>query len=555
MPQAPPTSGVNGAVGTPTEYKTYGMRWVALVQLAVLTGGNAAQWIIFGIVVDQSKEYFGLDTVQVNMLTASYEMVFVVSGPFAMTLFDRYGVRAGLRTASFFNGVGCLLRFVAVWWFPNFMTIMLSQLVLAVAYVFTYPAPPILAARWFGDRERTKATTLAAISNAFGMALGQLIAPLIVTPGDHSEGRWTLLFAVTCVYSLFDAILVAFVVPFGPATPPSSAEEVKGPGRAAVMASNEPRCDDDNFSGYLSSSDDDDGEPRRNHNKHHPAPASVQSGAAPLLHNSSNVGAGGTRTPSSHNTSTRSSVSQRRISLVASEVLDRESVLQQLRVCLSRPGYRGLFFGMALFFGCQWSCLGLMAQIVKPMGISEATVGWMGFFQIVLGSLLAIPFSAWVDRIRAYKAPLTATLIACTTLYLVYAMVLTFEPPGMVPLAFAVYVLLGVPQACALPVMFEFAVELTYPVDESLSGMGIVWLANVVAIPMLFGVPAVIGTPPTRNGALVSVYALAVISSAATLLVGIPEEKLRRLQYERACREMQRGSSAMNDGSTVAELR
>uniref|UniRef100_A0A7S1QAQ5 Major facilitator superfamily (MFS) profile domain-containing protein n=1 Tax=Neobodo designis TaxID=312471 RepID=A0A7S1QAQ5_NEODS len=528
MPRASTTAVDVHANGSTDEYTLYPMRWLALFQFAVLNAGNAAQWVVFGIVVDQSKEFFGLDTVKVNMLSASYEMLFIVLGPFAMNLFDKRGVRSGLRCASFFNFIGCVGRFVAVLWAPNFTMAMISQVLLGVTFIFAYPAPPILAARWFGEKERTLATTIAAVSNSMGVAVGQLIPPLIVTPDNHGRDRWLILFAVGCSYSLIEAFLIAFVIPFGPLTPPSSAEEVKGPGRAAVIA------EEEHFSGYASSSDDDVPSPPPAASAPRHNPPSIQSDEkAPLA-----VALNRTVAHGSSRSSLRSSASSRRRSQVASQVLDKASTWDQVRSCLARPGFRGLFVGMALFFGCQWSCMGLMAQIVKPMGISEATVGWMGFSQICAGSVFAVPFSAWVDRIRVYKAPLTAMLIACTVLYNLFAMTLTFQPDGMVPIAFTCYVLLGIPQACAVPVMFEYAVELTYPVDESLSGIAIVWLANVVAVPMLFIVPAIIGDPARENSALIALYLLVLISFVATLLVGTPEEQLQRLAYEKACRDV-----------------
>eukprot|EP00672_Neobodo_designis_P010156 CAMPEP_0174880026 /NCGR_PEP_ID=MMETSP1114-20130205/83557_1 /TAXON_ID=312471 /ORGANISM="Neobodo designis, Strain CCAP 1951/1" /LENGTH=382 /DNA_ID=CAMNT_0016115421 /DNA_START=46 /DNA_END=1191 /DNA_ORIENTATION=+ len=369
---------------TPTEYTLYPMRWLALFQFAVLNGGNAAQWIVFGIVVDQSKEFFGLETWQVNALPASFGISFIVLGPFAMTLFDKRGVRSGLRCASFFNFIGCILRFVAVLWAPNFTVLMISQIFLSVAFVFTFPAPPILAARWFGEKERTLATMIAATANSLGGAAGQLIPPLIVTPDNHGRDRWLILFAVGCSYALIEAVLIAFVIPFGPLTPPSSAEKVKGPGRPVAIEAAERRR-----SATASSSSDGSEETDENGG----GPERLR---APL----NAVEPGGATDPKHHTTtSSRTSASSCR-SQVASQVLAHASVVEQLRALLSIPAFRGLLLGMALFFGGQWSCMSVMAQIVKPMGISEETVGWMGFSQIIAGALLAMPFSAWVDRIR-----------------------------------------------------------------------------------------------------------------------------------------------------------
>ena len=466
----PDTVAMTPALPGPEDLATTCLRWVALLQLCLLAFGNGLQWVVFGILVTQAKETFGITSRQVNLLTTSYEIVFALFGPFILIMYRRLGLRAGLRCASAFNAAGCLLRFVAVLWAPNFWCLLASQCCLGVTIIFTFPVAPMLSARWFADTERTLATSVGSLSNAFGIAFGQLLPPLIVTPDDYSSGRWMLLFMVPCVFAAIDGTLIAVCIPDGPPTPPSLSEAARRQQKRAAL---------------------------------------------PAVNEETDIGG----------------VSDDTSNAV---VVGNPSLLLQLQELLMIRPFVALVIAIGLFYGGQWSVTALLAQLVQPMGISEATVGAMGFTQMFVGSLLALPFAAWIDKRRVYQAPLAGIFIACTLLYNVFTSVLLFQPPGMTTVAFGVYALLGVAQSLVLPLMLEYAVELTYPLDESLASLVLTWAANTLTVPLMFAVPAILGDSPTAGSSAVALFSLAIACFAGALLIVVPNGVLRRVGFERA---------------------
>jgi hypothetical protein len=64
--------------------------------------------------------------------------------------------------------------------------------------------------------------------------------------------------------------------------------------------------------------------------------------------------------------------------------------------------------------------------------------------------------------IGKYKEPLTFILLACTVLYTTTVLMMCVEPSCLVTLIF-VCAVLGLVQATAMPLWFEYALKLSYP--------------------------------------------------------------------------------------------
>jgi MFS family permease len=496
----------------------YPARWLSLTQFCLLNGGNAMQWVSFSIVLDQSKAFFDMTTAEINWLVIIYEVIFAMLAPFIMYLFDRYGLRGGLRIGSVFNTIGVVLRFVAVLWGRNFALVMVSQCFFSVTMVFAFPAPPILAARWFGERERGFATAIGAMSNSIGLALGQLIPPLIISDSTNTESSWLILFAVLGAYAIVESVLIFGVLPSGPPTPPSASQDVKALRPEARPVPTDANLVSMPIYGAVSATDD--------------ASDSDAEGAED-----------GNRRGLQESADRRESSADTRRSTIASSVHNRSSTWGELWKMFKIPSFVGLFWSCGIFFGCQWGVIALLPQLLKPFGVDEATVGWMGFVNVIVGASLAMPLSKLIDRFRIYHQPLSGVLAGCTIGYLAFSLILLLDPPHLVPILFVVYTLLGITQAFAIPLFFEFCVEITFPVDEALSTTAIMWAGNTLSVPLMFGLPEIIGSTATKESAVAAMGALAAAGLVATLLIAVPRPTLQRLEYERACTEEKVASS------------
>ena len=93
-------------------------------------------------------------------------------------------------------------------------------------------APTRLSGDWFGTHERDIATTIAAMANPIGNAVGAVVPGLIVfIPPDLDS--WLLYQAIA---SLVILGVTALVVQDGPPTPPSASAEERGVALAALEA-------------------------------------------------------------------------------------------------------------------------------------------------------------------------------------------------------------------------------------------------------------------------------------------------------------------------------
>jgi hypothetical protein len=109
---------------------------------------------------------------------------------------------------------------------------------------------------------------------------------------------------------------------------------------------------------------------------------------------------------------------------------------------------------------------------LKSLGFSEAVVAQKGFFSTIASAAFSIPSSRLIDRFRKYKEPLTFILLACTVLYTAMGLMMCVEPSCLVTLIF-VCAVLGRVQATAMPLCFEYALELSYPYGPLILAMAL----------------------------------------------------------------------------------
>jgi hypothetical protein len=60
------------------------------------------------------------------------------------------------------------------------------------------------AATWFGDHERTSATTICTVAGFVGPALGEMLPTMFVTQANHGRDAWMLLIIVHGVHTVVE---------------------------------------------------------------------------------------------------------------------------------------------------------------------------------------------------------------------------------------------------------------------------------------------------------------------------------------------------------------
>ena len=171
----------------PPEFQKDRRRWAILVLFSLFSFSNAIQWINYSTVVDETKQYFGVSSFQVNMLSMIYTIVYPIGSPLTINVFERMGLKLNLIVGASLNLAGCMLKLLAAITEAGYGLLFVSQTINAAAQLFILSIPPLMSTVWFTADERTLATSIAANANNIGVATGLLLPPLVVGSGGSES--------------------------------------------------------------------------------------------------------------------------------------------------------------------------------------------------------------------------------------------------------------------------------------------------------------------------------------------------------------------------------
>ncbi|KAF9337959.1 hypothetical protein BG006_001060 [Podila minutissima] len=205
------------------EYRTYPARFLGLFSIFMLNMATSFVWLSYAAVPDPAKEYLSCSSTVINLTSIVYFIAYIIMAPVSGWMMEKRGIKKTLLFGGLLQIVGAWIRF-----FGDFIdstpespggrlgVTLVGQIVASGAQPFFLNLPPKFAALWFSERGRTTATMLGSISNAFSVAVAQLVIPVLTT--DKASVKTTLL---VCGILTIVAIVPAFFVPDRPPTPPS----------------------------------------------------------------------------------------------------------------------------------------------------------------------------------------------------------------------------------------------------------------------------------------------------------------------------------------------
>lgn len=150
-------------------YKLYKSRWLMLAIVCFLNLSNAMMWITFAAAADTTITFYGITSIQLNMLSMTFMFATVPLGFVATWVLDTYGLRASLLLAAWLNGLGGLLRNISTLSIiPHehaYSVLMIGQALAACAQPFVMFTPTKLAALWFPENRRATANMIGSMSS------------------------------------------------------------------------------------------------------------------------------------------------------------------------------------------------------------------------------------------------------------------------------------------------------------------------------------------------------------------------------------------------------
>lgn len=517
-------------------------RWTVLVIFCVFSCLNAAQWITYAPIATAVRGFFHITTNQLNWLSLIYMVVFVVGAYFTCTTFERWGVRRGVLIGCGLNALGSILKVAPGIPVKGFPILMVSQTLNSFAQLFVLSTPPLIAAQYFPPHKRAFATAVAATANNLGNALALFIPPLIVTKGIASE--FYILFGVQCGVSVAVTVVAYFFLKPPAFRAPSNALLAR---QAATHAAAQ-EGDDMDF--------EDDEEMVV-------SPVSQTTATLKPGGDLENITAGPRRR---HRDDDIGSESKRKPVTLWQRVRHSQDVVTFLevghtvyRLCRNRD-FVFLLVAFSVSVGSVWTYSSVLAQILEPFGLTPTMAGIAGAINVAAGVVMAYMVGLWVDRKRRYKHIVIVCLcgsVVCCVVLLVIMYTVTPETPLMVGLCMFLYIFAGVFQGTATPISFEFAMEISYPLPESVPAAMLMAGANLVSLILLSIASAMLGNDvPTLDSCRHVVIVIICVCAAGSSLSFLPRERLRRHQAELDAAEKlaeiaAEGNCPDADGNTV----
>lgn len=432
------------------EYKVYSSRWLMLGLFCVLNMSNAVLWVTFAPITDISSDYFGgASTTSINMLALIFQIVYAPGTLVGVLATKKYGLRDTLIFGGVLNTLGALIRYIATlcrtqagsW--GAYTLMMVGQFCGALAQPIYVNLPATMAADWFAVDERDIATTIAALFNPLGAAIGQVLPPMLVTQSEDDDngyvhGMSSLMLAETIV-CLVPLLLAVVWFKSKPPTPPSRSAKLKD----SLLEE----------------------EVEHQHHIHDHSATSLPP-TLPISKSSNTIDS--VPLSDAHRNSIGEPV--RKLSMaedgVAFSSADLEAVKLEFESLMANKDYVILLVAFSIGLGMFNAYLTLIYQIIEPHGYSNDDAGNFAAVLILFGLIGAGITGAILDATHLYRQVLKLGFISCTLALMFFSCMLYSNNTIMMYVSFG---LLGLFMLPMLPAVVENCAECTYPIQEDLS--------------------------------------------------------------------------------------
>jgi len=195
----------------------YGYRWVVLAVFAFINLIVQLQWLTFAPVEQIAKGIYHVTTLQIDLLSLIFMLLFVLFSIPASYIIDTYGLRVGVGIGAVLVGLSALLKgFYA----DSYTMVFVSQVGLSIAQPFVMNATTKVSVRWFPLKERATAAGIVSLAMFIGIVIVMILTPILVTSiGNNTDLKGT--FLIYGLISAASAILTLVFLREQPATPPS----------------------------------------------------------------------------------------------------------------------------------------------------------------------------------------------------------------------------------------------------------------------------------------------------------------------------------------------
>ena len=177
------------------------LRFYMLSIYCLLSCTNSAMWTTFAPIEDLSQQFFDVNETQIAFLALIWSIMY---GPGSVLGIYCYKVSTlKLRQTLLLGGVltvsGSFIRIIAVYFRSqltsqgSYFITLLGMLICGLAQPIFVNVATALCSTWFPLEERDRTTTVAAIFNPLGNAIGQILPPLLVYKSNNDDDNTNII--------------------------------------------------------------------------------------------------------------------------------------------------------------------------------------------------------------------------------------------------------------------------------------------------------------------------------------------------------------------------
>lgn len=196
-------------------YKVYPYRWVVLGVFMLINVAIQILWICFAPITGPAAQFYGVADLQIGLLAMSFMIVYVPLSIPISWIVDTMGYRKSVSIGAVIMAVFALLRGVFA---ANYTMVVIATLGLAVSQPFMMNSISTVAAKWFPIKERATASGLVIVASFLGIAIGQVLSPLIFI--KYGIATMLLIYGVVAAATTLVFIIFTREAPPTPPCPP-----------------------------------------------------------------------------------------------------------------------------------------------------------------------------------------------------------------------------------------------------------------------------------------------------------------------------------------------
>ncbi len=156
-------------------------RYVVLAVFMLITIAVEIQWLTHAPIARAASVYYEgqfnpLGIINIDFLSMSYMLIFLIFCIPASYVIDTYGIRIGVTIGSVLAGSAGLIKGL---YGDNFKVVLISQIMLSISQPFIINGVTALSVRWFPLKERGLAAGLASLAQYLGIIIVMAITPCL----------------------------------------------------------------------------------------------------------------------------------------------------------------------------------------------------------------------------------------------------------------------------------------------------------------------------------------------------------------------------------------